>query len=156
MSDEAFFNYFTDSLPTSVDVFITMYENQSFSIDHLYDKFTKYELWRACRDLVDGRGESENIVMYSHSASGSGSRSRGDEWRRRDSSDVTCFACGKKGHIRRWCLDKSKSGAQSDTSKADASKSEASDAKPNSGGGEGSTALQGDLSLGQSTQLWRM
>ena len=44
MSDETFFDYFTDSLPTSVDVFITMYEDQTYNVDHLCEKFTKYEL----------------------------------------------------------------------------------------------------------------
>ena len=98
MSDEAFFDYFTVSLPSSMDVFIAMYEDQTFDVDHLCEKLTKFELRRARRDLVDGKGENENVAMYGHSASGSGSRSKGDDRRRRDFSQVTCFACGKKGH----------------------------------------------------------
>lgn len=81
MSDETFFDHSTDSLPMPIDiyVFITVYEDQTFNVDHLCKTFTKYKLQRAHCNLIDGKGESENLTIYGQSASGSGWRAMREE-----------------------------------------------------------------------------
>ena len=40
ISDQQFYEYFIDSLPRSLDTFVTMYDNPTANIDSLCDRFS--------------------------------------------------------------------------------------------------------------------
>ena len=40
ISDQSFYEQFTDSLPTSLDLFIALYEDSTYDVDLFYDKLT--------------------------------------------------------------------------------------------------------------------
>jgi len=44
LTDQAFYLYFAESLPESLDLFITLYEDSTYNVDRLCDKFAKYEM----------------------------------------------------------------------------------------------------------------
>jgi len=44
LSDQAFYSYFIESLPPSLDTFVTRYEDTNHDVDFLCDKFAEYEM----------------------------------------------------------------------------------------------------------------
>ena len=143
MPDENFFDYFVASLPKSLDVFISVYEDTTFDVDLLCTKFSRYELHQQARDVVDGKADDSAIALFGQQAgSGSGSR-RGN----RDLSNVTCFSCGNKGHLRRNCPDRTKSGH--DSTKPDGTTAGAN--KPDANGSSSGNS-KADASAGEKMQ----
>ena len=104
LTDQAFYSYFTESLPPSLDLFVTLYEDNTFDVDLLCDKFSKYEMRQKLRVTKFGRGEGSsdgNIALF-----GQQSAKKRKEKKKRDLADVTCYGCGKKGHPQRYCPTK--------------------------------------------------
>jgi len=44
IDDQSIFEYFMNSLPSSLDLFITLYEDNSYDVDLLCDRLAKYEI----------------------------------------------------------------------------------------------------------------
>ena len=44
ITDKSFFSYFIESLPHSLDLFISLYDNSTHNVNLLCSKFTKYEM----------------------------------------------------------------------------------------------------------------
>ena len=44
ITDKSFFSYFIESLPCSLNLFISLYDNSTHNVDLLCSKFTKYEM----------------------------------------------------------------------------------------------------------------
>ena len=138
MMDKSFYDYFMASLPKSVTPFIFYYEDQTYNVDLFCERYTKFELQQEARDVADGQSDGAGMALYGHSASGSkGNKgNKGEKHKKRDMSDVTCFECSNKGHIRRWCLNRSKSG-QTDVSKSNTTATTSS--KPDANAGKADT-----------------
>ena len=104
LTDQAFYSYFTESLPTSLDLFIALYEDNTFDVDLLCDKFAKYKMRQKLRVTKSGKAEGStdgNIALF-----GQQSADKKKERKKQDLTDVTCYGCGKKGHLRRHCPTK--------------------------------------------------
>jgi len=107
IDDQSFFEYFTNSLPSSLDLFITLYEDNSYNVDLLCDRFAKHEMRRKLADAKDGKagGTSDSsLALFGQSASSS-SKGKGKERKKRDLRNITCYGCGKEGHVKAKCLD---------------------------------------------------
>ena len=144
LSDQAFHGYFTESLPTSLDLFITLYDDSTYDVDLLCDKFAKYEMRQKLRATKAGKAEGTsdgNVALF-----GQQSADKGKGKRKRDLTDVTCYGCGKKGHLRRNCPTKKdekpknekpkneKPATQGEASTSKADKADATTAKKPSSG----------------------
>jgi len=46
---------FSESLPASLDLFITLYKGNMYDIDRLCDQFAKYEMCQKVRDSKTGK-----------------------------------------------------------------------------------------------------
>ena len=46
ITDQTFYELFTNSLPRSLDLFISFYDGPTFNVDTLCDRFAKYEMRR--------------------------------------------------------------------------------------------------------------
>ena len=65
LSDQAFYTYFTESLPPSLDLFITLEEDNTYDVNLLCDKFAKYEMRQKLRETKSGKGKGSlngNVV----------------------------------------------------------------------------------------------
>ena len=136
MTDQAFYLYFAELLPKSLDLFITLYEDSTYNVDRLCDKFMKYEMRKKVRASKTAKSQSASdgsVTLFGQQQ---------EKRRERDLSKITCYGCGKKGHLKRNCPELSEQEPQGgkpmqdtlSTSKADASQSEgASTKKPLSG-----------------------
>ena len=66
-TDQAFYSHFTELLPKSLNLFITLYEDSTDSVDHICNKFAKYEMCQKvtvcfrwlCHSLRSAAGEEE-------------------------------------------------------------------------------------------------
>jgi len=103
ISDQSFHKYFTNSLPSSLNLFITLYDNSTYDVDLLCDKIAKYEMWRRLADTKAGKAEGSSdgsLALFGQQASSS-SMGKG----KRDMKHITCYGCRKKGHIKPKCPD---------------------------------------------------
>ncbi|SRR5258706_16341282 len=80
--DWAFYSSFTESLPPSLDLFIALYE------DNTYDNQVQ-------------EGQGVNIVL-----SGQQLADKKQDKKKRDLTGITCYGCGQDGHLWRSCLTK--------------------------------------------------
>ena len=152
LTDQAFYSYFTESLPPSLDLFVTLYEDNTFDVDLLCDKFSKYEMRQKLRVTKSGRGEGSsdgNIALF-----GQQSAEKGKEKKKRDLLDVTCYGCGKKGHLRRYCPTKKNEKPKIEKLKNEkpATQAEASTSKAD----KAVRPRQRNLRQGLSTPRWLM
>ena len=104
ITDQSFYENFTQSLPTSLDLFIALYDNSTYDVNQLCSKFAKYEMRRKLEEAKNGKPAAtsdRSLVLSSQRASSSKGRGRV----RQDLTNVTCYRCGKKGHVQRRCPD---------------------------------------------------
>ena len=67
-------------LPTALDLSIALYEDSTYDVDLLYDKFAKYETRRKLADLVAGKAEKttdDSLALFGQQASSSSSKNNG-------------------------------------------------------------------------------
>ena len=95
LSDQDFYSYFTASLPPSLDIFIALCEANKYDVDFLCEKIAKYEMRQRVRAVLSGKAEA-----VSDEKKGEGKRAR------RALTNVTCYGCGNKGHIKSMCQEK--------------------------------------------------
>ena len=132
LTDKAFHRYFTHSLPPSLDTFIMFYDDASFDVGLLCDRFVR---WEARRDLcgdkfdkLEGSSTGGSLALFGQQSSAPKKK----EKRKRDISDVTCFGCGQKGHLR-WNCPAKKEKQKDDKPKDEAAKTDTTmAAKPSS------------------------
>ena len=109
INDHTFFSYFTSSLPRSLDLFITLYDDgRSHDINVICDRFARYEMRLKLDDTRIAKNDGvpdTPVVMFSQASS---SNPKGKKGKGRDFKNVTCYGCGKKGHIKAKCQDKPK------------------------------------------------
>jgi len=71
IDDHSFFKYFTNS-PSSLDLFITLYDDSNYGVDLLCDRLAKYEMRRKLADAKDGKAErisDGSLALFGQSAS---------------------------------------------------------------------------------------
>jgi gag-polypeptide of LTR copia-type len=98
ISDQSSYEYFTNSLPPSLNLFITLYDDSTYDIDLLCGKFAKYEMWRKLAAAKEGKADATANVSLA--MSGQASASKKKERKKRDYKHITCFKYSKKGHIQ--------------------------------------------------------
>jgi hypothetical protein len=147
LSDQSFHCYFMQSLPPSLDILVMFYDDKTYDVELLCERFTR---WEACKELrgnkfnkiSDKMGLENSMAMF-----GQHSSRKKKESKKCDLKDVVCYGCSSKGHLSRNCLmpkddkgkddkgkddkgkDKQKDGKQKDTGKGESSNT----AKPSSG-----------------------
>ena len=126
ISDQQFYEYFIDSLPQSLDTFVTMYDDPTANVDSLCDRFSRYEMRLRVASIRNGKAEgSSGGVTAFHSQPATSTKDKGKgKARQRDLTDVMCYGCGKKGHLRHKCPDKPKGGESKEEKKDDKPKTE--------------------------------
>ena len=94
------------------------YEDSTYDVDLLYDKFAKYETRRKLADLVAGKADKttdDSLALFGQQASSSSSKKKKRKERKgKDHNNVTCYGCGKKGHIQRKYPDGEKKDEKHD------------------------------------------
>ena len=58
LTDQAFYSHFAESLPESLDLFITLYGDSTYNVDCLCDKFAKYEMRKKVRASKTTKSQS--------------------------------------------------------------------------------------------------
>src|SRR5882757_8923112 len=108
LTDELFHQYFTHSLPPSLDTFIMFYDDASFDVDLLCQRFVRWEARRDLRgdkfDKLEGSSTGGSMALFGQQSS----TPKKGERKNRDFSNYTCYGCGKKGHLRRNCRNPTK------------------------------------------------
>ena len=99
LSDQTFYAYFTESLP-ALDLFITLYEDNTYDVNLLCDKFAKYERCQKLRAIKSGKGEVSIIEWQCCAVRPAVGPRRKKEKKKRDLTDVTRYGCGKQGHLQ--------------------------------------------------------
>jgi len=159
IDDQSFFEYFTNSLPSSLDLFITLYEDNSYDVDLLCDRFAKYEMRRKLADAKDGKAGGTldgSPALFGQSAS-LPSKGKGKERKKRDLRNITCYGCGKKGHVKAKCPDgekEEKTEKKDDKSKPAKEKEEVSTSKTLSGTLYTAVSHSSLASTGDSTNMF--
>ena len=109
INDHTFFLYFTSSLPRSLDLFVTLYDDgRSHDVNVICDRFARYEMRLKLDDTRIAKNDGvpdTPVAMFSQASS---SNPKGKKGKGRDFKNVTCYGCGKKGHIKAKCQDKPK------------------------------------------------
>ena len=107
ITDQSFYAYFTESFPDDLDPFISLYKDNTHNVNLLCDKFSKYEMRLANRAQKRARRigvSTEVVALASQQTAEKDEARKGKE--KRDLSDVMCYGCGKKGHLRRNCAER--------------------------------------------------
>ena len=108
LSDQSFYSHFVRSLPKSLNMFIALYEDMNYDVDFLCAKFTKYEMWlKLHKDMSKkdskSRGTAEgSIALFGQSSADKKKKGK----KKQDLTNITCFGCGKKGHLWSTCKEK--------------------------------------------------
>src|SRR5258706_14038397 len=107
LTDESFHRYFSHSLPPLLDTFIMFYDDATFDVDLLCQRFVKWEARRELRgdkfDKIEGTLTGGSVALFGQQSTTAKKGEQKGEWKKRDYSEITCFGCGKKGHIHRHC-----------------------------------------------------
>jgi len=101
LTDQAFYSYFAESLPESLDLFITLYEDSTYNVDCLCNEFAKYEMRKNVRAPKTAKSRSasdRSVTLFSQQE---------EKRRETDLSNVPCYGCGKKEHLKRRCPERS-------------------------------------------------
>ena len=106
LSDDSFYSYFIDSLPSSLDLLVTLYENPTHDVGLLCDKIAEYEMRQKLRAMKSGKAQAAegSVTLFGQQTTDKEKR------KRRDLSNVTCYGCGKKGHLKYKCPHKKGEG----------------------------------------------
>ena len=139
VSDKEFHSYFVQSMPTSADGFMLIY-NKTGDIDQLCDCFVKYKMRSSYQDLGSSNKEGGNVVLFGHKSISKAESSKRDKGKRQDLSDVTCYTCSKKGHLCRNCPDKPKSRQNNSTKASAADSSKGNTSNTNDAKGKAATS----------------
>src|SRR5258706_6117962 len=122
LTDKLFHQYFSHSLPPLLDTFIMFYDDATFDVDLLCQCFVK---WEACWELhgdkfdkIEGTSSGGSVALFGQQSTTAKKGEQKGEQKKRDYSEITCFGCGKKGHIRRHCPTR-KDKAKDDKPKAE-------------------------------------
>ena len=100
ITDNQFYEHFLNSLPWKLDFFVTMYNNLQANVNSLCNQFTKYEMQLKVASICEGKtGEASGSDMALASQPTSSTKGKGKA-KKRDLTDVTCYRCGKKGHLK--------------------------------------------------------
>ena len=89
-------------------MFIALYEDMNYDVDFLCTKFTKYEMWlKLCKDMLkkdskSGETAEGSIALFSQLSADKKKKGK-KKW---DLTNITCFGCGKKGHLQSMCREK--------------------------------------------------
>ncbi len=97
------YSYFIKSLPSTLNIFITLYNNPMHNVDLLCDKFAKYKMWQKLHEAKSRKAEAaakESITLSQQS------KDKEVKRKRHDLTNVMCYGCGKKGHLKHKCPDK--------------------------------------------------
>ena len=89
---------------------VALYTDPSANVDTLCDRFMQYGMRLNVADIREGKtsdASGSTMDLSSQSSSSSSSKGKGKA-RKRDFTDMTCYGCGKKGHLKRKRPDKSK------------------------------------------------
>jgi gag-polypeptide of LTR copia-type len=62
INDQSFYEYFTNSLPPSLNLFITLYDDSTYDIGLLCDKFSKYKMRRKLAAAKEGKADATSDV----------------------------------------------------------------------------------------------
>jgi hypothetical protein len=123
LSDQTFYSYFVNSLPCSCALFVTLYDDTTYNVERLCDRFTAYEMRCKLADMTDGMAGSSSGSALALSSQQTSSKGKGKERQRqrkdRDLTDVTCCSCGGKGHLCRNCPTVQKEDGKSEAKPAD-------------------------------------
>jgi len=108
LTDQSFHSHFIESLPPSLDIFISLYEDVNYDVDFLCNKFAKYEMRLKLRAAKAGKAEaiSEGSVALFGQQPAADKKKMKKGKKKRDLTNVTCYGCGKKGHLRPTCPEK--------------------------------------------------
>jgi len=58
VEDDSFYAYFVDSLPNTLDLFITLYKDDTYDVELLCDTFAEYEMRKQTRAEKSGKTEA--------------------------------------------------------------------------------------------------
>lgn len=102
LSDDSFYSYFLGSLPSSLDLLVTLYDNPTHDVDLLCDKIAKYEMRLKLRAMKSRKAQAAEgpAALFGQQTMDKEKR------KKRDLSNVTCYDCGEKGHLKQKCPDK--------------------------------------------------
>ena len=89
ISDQSFHEYFTNSPPSSLDLFITLYDDSTYDVALLCNKFAKYEMRRKLADAIAFK--AEGISDGSLSLFGQQALSSSKRKGKRDGRHITCY-----------------------------------------------------------------
>ena len=77
ISDQSFHEYFTNSLPSSLNLFITLYDDPTYHVDLLCDKFAECEIRCKLADAKASKAEEtsdRSLALFGQQASSSSKR----------------------------------------------------------------------------------
>jgi hypothetical protein len=121
--DQTFYGYFVNSLPHSCALFTTLYDDMTYDVERLCDRFAAYEMCCKLADMTEGMAGSSSGSALALSSQQTLSKGKGKERQRqrkdRDLTDVTCYSCGGKGHLHRNCPTDQKKDGKSELKPAD-------------------------------------
>jgi hypothetical protein len=72
LANQIFYQYLTESLPSSLDLFITLYEDTSHDVDFLCDKISKYKMHQKQQAVKSGKADTTSdgsIALYGQQSS---------------------------------------------------------------------------------------
>ena len=89
-----FYEHFTNSLPRSLDLFISLYDDGDYGVDRPCSKFAKYEVRRMLADIVDDKdvGTSDGSVAMFGQASTSKEKAKKGKGKITGTSPVSVVA----------------------------------------------------------------
>jgi hypothetical protein len=96
-------SYFIESLPSSLDRFVNPYEDPTHAVTSYVTSQVRdaAEAARTSKSGKAGAAAEEPMALF-----GQQSKDKEEKRKTRDLTNVTCYSCGKKGHLKHKCPDK--------------------------------------------------